>query len=280
MNPKLLLDLPADPGPVHNGGVVKIGPDSNIYLIIGDLVNKGNASFYNKAHNNENGAVSDGRSGILRLTQDGEIERSSILGDEHPLDMYYAYGVRNGFGIDFDPVTGRLWDTENGPNYGDEINLVEPGFNSGWNRVQGFWEDDAGNIGKDVQSTPAGLVSFGGRGKYSSPELALNITVGFTALVFLDSDKLGKQYENDLFVASNNNGKIYHFDLSNNRNSLDLRNLLADKIANNSKELKDAEFASGFGSITDLEIGPDGYLYVLSHIGREATISRIVPVGA
>jgi hypothetical protein len=54
-----LLNLPADPGPIRNGGVVKIGPDSNIYLVTGDLVNKGNASFYNKAHNNEKGAPSD-----------------------------------------------------------------------------------------------------------------------------------------------------------------------------------------------------------------------------
>ena len=41
--------------------------------------------------------------------------------------------------MDFDPVTGKLWDTENGPSFGDEINLVEPGFNSGWLRIQGMW---------------------------------------------------------------------------------------------------------------------------------------------
>ena len=50
---------------------------------------------------------------------------------------YYAYGIRNSFGMDFDPVTGKLWDEENGPAFGDEINLVEPGFNSGWIRVMG-----------------------------------------------------------------------------------------------------------------------------------------------
>ena len=62
-----------------------------------------------------------------------------ILGEEHPLNMYYAYGIRNSFGLDFDPVTGNLQDTENGPHFGDEINLVEPGFNSGWKKVQGIW---------------------------------------------------------------------------------------------------------------------------------------------
>ena len=58
------------------------------------------------------------------------------------MNLYYAYGLRNSFGMDFDPLTGNLWDTENGPEYGDEINLVEPGFNSGWNKVQGVWEND------------------------------------------------------------------------------------------------------------------------------------------
>ena len=56
------------------------------------------------------------------------------------MPKYYAYGIRNSFGMDFDPVTGNLWDTENGPSYGDEINLVEPGFNSGWQVVQGSLE--------------------------------------------------------------------------------------------------------------------------------------------
>ena len=51
------------------------------------------------------------------------------------LAKYYAYGVRNSFGLAFDPVTGVLWDTENGPSNYDEINLVLPGFNSGWNKI-------------------------------------------------------------------------------------------------------------------------------------------------
>ena len=81
----------------------------------------------------------DGRSGILRITQDGKAVGDGILGLIDPLNIYYAYGIRNSFGIDFDPVTGNLWDTENGPEYGDEINLVKPGFNSGWMVVQGIW---------------------------------------------------------------------------------------------------------------------------------------------
>ena len=60
----------------------------------------------------------------------------------YPLNRYFAYGIKNSFGIDFDPLTGNLWDTENGPDYGDEINLVEPGFNSGWKKIHGIWYVD------------------------------------------------------------------------------------------------------------------------------------------
>jgi hypothetical protein len=42
--------------------------------------------------------------------------------------------------MDFDSVTGNLWDTENGPTFGDEINLVKPRFNSKWKKVQRIWE--------------------------------------------------------------------------------------------------------------------------------------------
>ena len=54
----------------------------------------------------------------------------AFWGNNDPLNKYFAYGIRNSFGMDFDPLSGKLWDTENGPFFGDEINLVENGFNS------------------------------------------------------------------------------------------------------------------------------------------------------
>ena len=109
-----------------------------MYVTVGDLVGLINHSSSTKAQNFKNGTDADGRAGILRITQDGK-EVKGIIGNSYPLDRYFAYGIRNSFGIDFDPVTGYLWDTENGDHYGDEINLVKPGFNSGWNIVQGIW---------------------------------------------------------------------------------------------------------------------------------------------
>jgi glucose/arabinose dehydrogenase len=265
VNPILLLDLPATPGPRHNGGVVRIGPDNNVYVIIGDV--DGHETL---AQNQESGEEADGTSGILRITQDGKPVGSSILGDSYPLNLYYAYGIRNSFGFDFDPVTGNIWDTENGPGYGDEINLVEPGFNSGWLEITGM------SSNTDDFDPEVDLVSFDGKGKYSDPEYEWTVTLGPTAVKFLNSDKLGAEYVNDVFVSDVVTGRIYHFDLNEDRTELVLEGPLADKVAETRDTgIEDIVFAEGFGGITDLEVGPDGYLYVVS-LGH-GSIYRILP---
>jgi aldose sugar dehydrogenase len=152
VKPKKLLDLPRPTGPGHNGGALAIGPDNNVYFT-GDLNVLMGDSFLIKAENIEKGRDPDGRAGILRVTQNGEpVPNGSLIGDQYLLNPYYAYGIRNSFGVDFDPVTGDLWDTENGPNFGDEINIVEPGFNSGWNKVQGIWKADGGPVASSIMS--------------------------------------------------------------------------------------------------------------------------------
>jgi aldose sugar dehydrogenase len=291
INPKLILDIPGNPGTSgasHIGGVLAIGPDKNIYLMTGDGESCQDNSCKNgiddtllntQSANVKRGHSPEGRGGILRVTQDGQIVNGKgILGDEHPLDMYYAYGIRNGFGMDFDPVTGYLWDTENGPGFGDEINLVEPGFNSGWAQVAGIWPITNYEL---LNSTPEqkgyfnttevskeldNLVKFNNTGKYSSPELSFNETKGITAIKFLNSDKLGNQYENDMFVGDVT-GNLYHFNLNENRTKIELEGQLADGVANSTEELDDVIIAKKFPPIVDLEVSPDGYLYILSYDG-------------
>jgi aldose sugar dehydrogenase len=271
VNPKLLLNLPAVPGPNHDGGKVVIGPDSNVYTVIGDL-----RSHRTQAQNVINGPPADSTGGILRVTQDGQPASNPPLGQgTAPLDLYYAYGIRNSFGIDFDPVTKKLWDTENGPTFGDEINLVEPGFNSGWVQVQGIWTVEGSLKKGPVNPNPsANLVDFEGKGKYRAPEFIWNKPVAPTALKFLNSAKLGSQYQNDMFVGDIKNGNLYHFKLNQDRTGLVLTGTLSNNISNRPQDSQPIIFASGFdGGITDLQVGPDGYLYVAAFAG---SIYRIV----
>ena len=187
-----------------------------------------------------------------------ELVDGGILGDEAPLSLYYAYGIRNSFGIDFDPVTGNLWDTENGDHGSDEINLVEPGFNSGWRTIMGM-------SSSEDQFGSTELIDFGGNGVYSDPEFVWSHVVGPTAIKFLGSDKLGEEYENDMFVADVHKGNIYHFEPNGERNALELDGDLSDKVADNDDELEDAIFGRNFGGISDLEVGPyNGCMYVVS----------------
>ena len=262
VNPVLLLDLPAVPGPRHNSGNILIGPDNNLYVSVGDL--DGHITLAQ----NVNGASGvDGSSSILKITQDGQPVGQGIVGESGISKKYYAYGLRNSFGMDFDPVSGKLWDTENGASYGDEINFIEPGFNSGWLQIQG-----AAPVDFEFED----LINFQGKGNYSDPEFVWTDTVGPTAIKFLGSDALGNQYRNDIFVSDITQGNIYHFDLTGNRTNLILNGLLADKVSNNSTENQDIIFGEGFGGISDLEVGPyDGYLYVVS-LGH-GSIYRIVP---
>ena len=276
--PKLLLNLPYSPGPYHNGGSITIGPDKNLYLTIGDLDNVDDRPRPNTlAQNAEDGDEPNGSGGILRITQNGDVVGAGILGSTYPLSLYYAYGIRNSFGSDFDPVTGNLWDTENGPNYGDEINLVEPGFNGGWKKVQGIWKLKGSNMGTELYREPEGLVDFDGKGKYSMPEFTWKGRYGPTAIKFLESDKLGSQYENDPFVGDIHNGFLYHFELNQTRTGFLLEGTLTDKVANTTAELEQVILGKGFGGITDLEVGYDGYLYILSY--GHGSIYRIEPNG-
>ena len=163
-NAELLLDLPATPGSDHMGGALLVDPDDNVYLTGGDgsISSSLTSNVYNET-------LPDGRGGILKVLKNNSVLQyhNGIIGDKYPLNLYYAYGIRNSFGLDFDPVTGNLWDTENGRDFGDEINLVKPGFNSGWNKVQGRWETHGDIAGKIFRNPEDSLVDFNGKGKYS-----------------------------------------------------------------------------------------------------------------
>jgi glucose/arabinose dehydrogenase len=254
VNPTLILDLPAGPGTNHQGGKLIVGPDGYLYAIIGELQREG------QLQNIQGGPNPDDSGVIFRVNpQDGSAAGDNpFQGD--PLNRYFAYGVRNSFGMAFDPITGILWDTENGEESYDEINIVNPGFNSGWKAVMG--PISATGISEND------LVQFPGS-NYADPVFSWVESFGITDIEFLNSQKLGERYANNIFVGDITQGNLYFFEVNENRNGLNFNTQshpgLSDLVADTDDESSSIMLGTGFTGITDIETGPDGFLYVLTH---------------
>jgi aldose sugar dehydrogenase len=274
-NGTLILDLPVLPGENHNGGkLIADSENRHIYAVIGDLNRKG------MLQNFKNGSLPDDTSVILRINPDGSPAQGNPFLDVSRSDesyanlsKYYAYGIRNSFGLAIDPLTHILWDTENGPDGFDEINLVRPGFNSGWTTVMG-------PIERSNVTSENNLVNFLGSSSYADPVFSWGRAVGVTDIEFYNSDRLGDDYTNNIFVADANNGHLYFFEVNEDRSGLKFGDsrLSDDLVASNDRERTEVTFSTRFpSSITDIETGPDGFLYVLTFHPTKGSLSRIVP---
>jgi glucose/arabinose dehydrogenase len=222
---------------------------------------------------------------------------SSIKYDINLLSRYFGYGIRNSFGLAFDPITGNLWDTENGEDHYDEINLVQPGFNSGWAKIMGpinrtnATEMDIRAYGSEtlkglklspeVTVTANDLVNLPGS-NYLDPKFSWKDSIGVTAIGFLNSSKLGEKYRNNLFVGDYAHGNLYFFKINKNRDGIQFdknQTGLSDLVADSPSERSASVLGTGFDIITDIQTGPDGYLYILSYSeysnDRPDNISRI-----
>lgn len=253
--PQTLLTLPATGGPNHDGGIILFGPDQRLYGVIGDLNRDG------QLENFPSGAEPDDTAIIFRIGADGSTPPDNpffALGGT--MQKVYAYGVRNSFGMDFDPVSGVLWDTENGPASYDEINRVLPGFNSGWEQIMGPDSRDPQGVA-DLWVAPGSV--------YSDPEFSWLATIGVTSIHFVRGDVLGTHLENDILIGDNNTGSLFRFEPNPARTGLIMPTVeTADLVADNTTERNTFRFGSGFGVVTDIETGPDG-VYVASYLSGE-----------
>jgi glucose/arabinose dehydrogenase len=173
--------------------------------------------------------------------------------------------------MDFEPVTGKLWISENGDDVYDEINIAEPGFNSGWHKIMGPIERTNMTVEND-------LIIFDGA-KYQDPIFSWYTPVGVTDIEFLNSTKLGEKYRGNLFVGDINYGNLYFFEVNRDRTGIKFQDSrLFDLVADPVKKGDDSELSSlilgeGFRRITDIETGPDGLLYILTY--EDGKIYRI-----
>lgn len=306
----------------HNGGVIRFGPDGRLYAIVGDTGRRGHTQ--NLVDGPFGPGIPDDQFGgpetddlhrtgvIVRLDEDGDAPRDNpfwragrTMGGEvgENVQKLFAYGIRNSFGLAFDPRSGDLWEQENGDDSFSELNRVAPGMNSGWVQIMGpasrvgqfkAIETDptapqpnapAGYFGlqqvrwlpTNIADTPEQALSrmFMLPGAFfSDPELSWKFEVGPGGIGFLDSNDLGREYEDDLFMGGSRDllegGHLFRFNLTKNRRAIDVDDpRLEDGVADNLHkwEITESEsllFGRNFGTGTDVQTGPDGDLYVVS----------------
>ncbi len=294
----------------HNGGVLRFGPDGKLYILMGDNGRRG------YLQNNQLGPVPDDQFGgpepdnnhltgfIMRLNDDGStpvdnpfFNASTSLTGEAAVNIkkLFAYGVRNGFGLGFDPYSGNLWDQENGDDAFDEMNRVTAGSNNGWiqmmgpnSRVAQYKQIESTYGSGDLQqlrwptsniaSTPAAalqaLYMLPGA-HYNDPEFSWKYAIPASPLGFVQGRGLGPQFEGDMFVGAARtflvNGFLFRFRLKPDRLHFSFTDSrLNDLVADNDDkfDIKESEsllIGHDFGITTDIETGPNGDLFVVSN---------------
>jgi glucose/arabinose dehydrogenase len=209
----------------HNGGRMLFGPDRKLYVVVGDNASNRNA---------QDLSVPYGK--ILRMEPWGAVPPDNPF----PNNRVWAYGIRNGFGFDFDPVTGRLWETQNGPQCNDELNRIIKGMNYGWGP-------------RATCSTPP-MPPLNTNRDGPSPVLPLrwySPPIAPTGAVFCTGCDLGTASEGTLFFGAFNGGHVRRVTLNGARLSVASQTVV---------------FKHRIGIIS-MEAGPDGTLYVSDRSG-------------
>jgi glucose/arabinose dehydrogenase len=205
-----------------------------------------------------NGAQELGNLGgkVLRLKDDGSVPSDNpFVNRAGARPEIYTLGHRSSLGLAVNPNTGEMWLNENGPNGGDEINILKPGANYGWPIVSlgrsypGPWQNGKGPTHE----------GFEGPVVYWMPAIAVS------GMTFYTGDKLPK-WKGDVFVGSLRTGEIPgtgHLE----------RILFNEKM----EELRRESLLTNLGQrIRDVRQSPDGYLYVITDM-QEGAVLRIEP---
>jgi glucose/arabinose dehydrogenase len=230
-----ILSLPIETGELlHNGGNVHFDAEGLLYISFGD---------YGVAANAQD--ISTMQGGIHRFEVNGD-ELIPAEGNPFEGNSLWAYGFRNPFDFDFDPITGNIITTENGPDCDDEINMVLPGFNYGW--------------GEDYECLGMGFpldIDL-----YMPPILSFTPTIAPTGVIVYNNPAI-PEWQGDIFYCAWNTGELTRVILNETRSSVLETHII---------DLGDASCK------LDITVGPDGGLYFGS-IGDDAGwIYRLFPI--
>jgi glucose/arabinose dehydrogenase len=173
---------------------------------------------------------------VLRLNDDGSVpEDNPFVGRAGALPEIFAYGHRNPQGMALHPETGAIWTQEHGPRGGDEVNIERPGANYGWPVI---------TYGIDYSGAPVGEGTH--KEGMEQPVHYWVPSIAPSGMAFYTGDAF-PEWQGDLFVGALKFELLVRLELDGERVVAEER-LLEGEI----------------GRIRDVEVGPDGFLYVLT----------------
>lgn len=188
---------------------------------------------------------------IFRIDDDGGIPKSNPFIDKaDAIPSIWSYGHRNPQGLDYNTKTRSLWSTEHGPRGGDELNLIEPANNYGWPMVSyGIWYD-----GKPISFAKKLGIQFD-PSELTYPAAHWTPSPGISSLVFYDGKRFPK-WKNDLLVSTMRKQRLMRL------------------VIEQGKVVSEEVILDQLGRFRDIEVGPNGDIYLLieqfygSHIVR------------
>jgi glucose/arabinose dehydrogenase len=230
---------------------IAFGPDGRLYMTIGGPGTGPRESLERPQH------LDDYAGKVLRMRDDGSVPFDNPhAGDPHAKAYIYASGFRNQLGLAFNPFNGELWAAEQGPNGGDEVNVIRAGRNYGW---------PLASYGRDYLG-PRFDASHAARG-FEEPVLYWTPSIAVSGMTFYDGDRF-PTWRRNLFVGGmregemSPTGKLERIVFNDAWQELRRESLLRDLHQR----------------IRDVRQGPDGLLYVVTE-EEDAALLRIEPAG-
>lgn len=231
------------------GSTLLFTPDKKLFMSVGGAyVFAGTGEFA------QDPALHYGK--LLRLNDDGTaVADNPFVADGSYLPEVYSVGHRNQLGLAINPTTGELWASENGPQGGDEVNIINPGANYGWPLVS-----------SSRQYRGDWVSSVKQQAGYEDPELLWWPSIAVSAIMFYGGDQF-PEWQGNLFVGSMVMGRIPgtgHLErvVFNSRGQEIRRETLLREIGQR---------------LRDVQQGPDGFIYVLMD-EEDGSLLRIEPV--
>lgn len=219
----------------HYGCRIVFDPDGYLYFAIGDR----GAGFQAQDNTLPNGKVH-------RIYKDGKIPADNpFVSDPKAMKSLYSLGNRNIQGMAIHPETGELWTTEHGPMGGDEVNLIKPGKNYGWETI---------TYGINYNGTI--ITEFTHKPGMEQPNLYWRPSIAVCGLDFYRGD-LFKKWKNKLLV-----GALKYEEVR-------LLSIEGDRVMHDEVILK------GQGRVRDVQTGPDGAIYVV--LNDPGTVVKLMP---